>query len=419
MDDLSFLEKVMRLSKTTHVAGGMVTRMIGENYFNIPIKDDEYAKLLLDTLGQLKGPLMKAAQFLCTIPDALPKEYEQLLLLQSQAPAMGVPFVKRRLTNELGADWQKHFSSFDMKAHAAASLGQVHKATLTNGDCVAVKLQYPGMDGVMQSDLQQLKLFFSVYEHFAKAIQTENIFQEIQDHLKIELDYTQERANMAFYEHFFKDNPAVLVPKSYPDLSTNRLLTMSWMAGDSILDAKFIPHKDYLGGLLFESWYAPLYQKGVLHGDPHPGNYFISSNNQLMLLDFGCIRRFDAVFLDGVKNLYYALLSNDQDRAVHAYTQWGFKNLSKELIEIITQWAKLLYDPLLDNRIRFIQEAKGGKESYEMAKAVHAKLRETGGICPPREFVFMDRAAVGIGAVLMRLQSKNNWHKIFSQMIAL
>lgn len=419
MDDLSFLDKVIRLSKTTHVAGGMVTRMIGENYFNIPIKDEEYAKLLLDTLGKLKGPLMKAAQFLCTIPDALPKEYEQLLMLQSQAPAMGVPFVKRRLVNELGADWQKHFSAFDLNACAAASLGQVHKATLLNGDTVAVKLQYPGMDGVMQSDLQQLKLFFSLYEHFASAIQTENIFKEIEEHLRIELDYTQERANMAFYEDFFKDNKAVLVPKSYPTLSTNRLLTMSWMTGDSILDPKFSPDKDNLGAILFESWYAPLYQKGVLHGDPHPGNYFISPNHQLILLDFGCVRRFDAAFLDGVKNLYHALQSNNQELAVHAYNQWGFTNLSKDLIDIITLWAKLLYDPLLDDRVRLIQEGKGGKESYKMAKAIHAKLRESGGIRPPKEFVFMDRAAVGIGSVLMRLQSKNNWHKMFEEWIGI
>lgn len=421
MDDLSFLSKTTRFLKTTQIIGGLGTRLIGEQYFNHPINDEEYSKILKKSLGQLKGPLVKIAQFLTTIPDTLPIEYYELMELQSKAPSMGVPFVKRRMQTELGNNWQEKFESFEMNAVSAASLGQVHKAVHKNGSVVAVKLQYPGMQDAINTDLMQFRMLLKTYEKFNNAIETQNIFDEIKEKLLEELDYEIEKKNIIRYEKFFKNNPSIIVPDVYEELSTKRLLTMGWIEGKNILHYVDSTQetKNKLGELLFRAWYEPFYKIGLLHADPHPGNYLVleDPNLKLALLDFGCVRHFPFSFIQGVKDLYTALETNNRDLAVFAFEQWGFKNLTKELIDIIIEWAKLLYDPLLDDSIRAIQKNKTGKESFEIASKIHQKLKEAGGISPPKEFVFMDRAAVGIGSVLMRINAKANWHKLFLEFI--
>lgn len=407
-----------RYIQTTSAVGGLAARIASEHYLGIEINDEAYAKVLRDTLGNLKGPLMKVAQFLSTIPDAIPKEYaDELLTLQSNAPPMGIPFVKRRMVSELGSSWQDRFQQFDVQASFAASLGQVHKAQHLSGELLACKLQYPGMMDSVQADLNQLRLLFSFYEKFNKSIKTHNIHNEIMERLMEELDYEQELKHLELYTEFFKDDLSIQIPKAYKDLSTKRLLTMEWIEGKPIL-TKIDESQDYrnkLGITLFKAWYKPLYQKGMIHGDPHPGNYLVTDNGTLYLLDFGCVRFFDSSFLQGVKDLYHALLKNDRDLAVHAYTQWGFDNLSHEIIDIITEWAKLLYDPLLDDKIRPIQQ--GNTKGADLAREIHKILHDAGGISPPKEFVFMDRAAVGIGSVLMRLKSEANWHQLFEEML--
>lgn len=422
MDNLSTFSKLKRYAQTTSVVGGMATRLAGDKYLNIPLNDAAYSKELRKTLGNLKGPLMKVAQFLATIPDALPEEYAtELLTLQSQAPSMGVPFVKRRMQAELGADWQKNFENFDLKASAAASLGQVHKATDLKGNNLACKLQYPGMASLIEADLGQLNIIFNMYEKFNDAIKTADIKKEIKERLFEELDYKNELQNLKNYDTFFKDNPRINIPTPYEALCTNRLLTLEWMDGESIFTKLDAPqeYRDDLGKLLFQAWYEPFYKQGMIHADPHPGNYLVSNDGPLSitLLDFGCVRYFPETFIEGVKNLYNALKHNDQDLAVHAYTQWGFQGLNKEVIEIITNWAKMLYDPLLDDSVRTIQQTNSGANGWDMAQKIHNTLHKAGGIRPPQEFVFMDRAAVGIGSVLMRLNAKQNWRQMFEKMI--
>ena len=334
MDNLSTFSKLKRYAQTTSAVGGMATRLAGDRYLNIPLNDAAYSKELRKTLGNLKGPLMKVAQFLATIPDALPEEYAtELLPLQSQAPSMGIPFVKRRMQAELGADWQKNFQDFNLKACAAASLGQVHKATDLKGNSLACKLQYPGMASLIEADLGQLNIIFNMYEKFNDAIKTADIKQEIKERLFEELDYENELKNLKNYDAFFKDNPQINIPTPYEALCTDRLLTLEWVDGASIFTKLDAPeeYRNNLGKLLFQAWYEPFYKQGMIHADPHPGNYLVSNNAPLTLtlLDFGCVRYFSDTFIDGVKNLYNALKHNNQELAVHAYTQWGFQNLNK------------------------------------------------------------------------------------------
>ncbi len=423
MDDTTPLStKLKRFASVSGTVSGLAARVIGERVTGYSIDDASYAKVLKTALSGMKGPFMKVAQFLATIPDALPPEYsKELLELQCNASPMGPLFVKRRMQSELGIDWESRFLSFDRTPAAAASLGQVHKAIHHNGSMLALKLQYPSMNTIVEADLSQLSLLFSTYRLFNKALDLNAVMTEIRNRLLEELDYINEAKNINDYQHFFADSTDnIKIPDVYSDLSAPRLLTMSWMEGISILDAAetFSQSEcNALGHTLFRTWYRPFYINGWIHGDPHPGNYKVDADHNLLLLDFGCVRRFDDNFVDGVIDLYEALKHNKRDDMVAAYERWGFSNLSNELIDVMNEWARLLYDPLLDDRIRPIQAEFSGTKGWETATAVHQKLHALGGIRVPPEFVFMDRASVGVGAVLMRLRAEQNWHQLFESII--
>ncbi|MCB1835187.1 MAG: AarF/ABC1/UbiB kinase family protein, partial [Geminicoccaceae bacterium] len=168
---------------------------------------------------------------------------------------------------------------------------------------------------------------------------------------------------------------------------------------------------------MFRAWYTPFYHYGVIHGDPHLGNYTVREDLGVNLLDFGCVRVFPPSFAKGVIDLYWAVARGDLDLAVHAYESWGFADLSGELIEVLNEWASFLYAPLLEDRPRLIDETKSGRHGREVAGRVHQRLRDVGGVTPPREFVFMDRAAIGLGSVFMHLSAEINWYRVFMELI--
>jgi len=413
-------QRVKRYSRVSATMAGVAAKVAGERVFGVKIEREKHAASLLAALGNLKGPLMKVGQILATIPEALPPEYaEALQNLQSNAPPMGWPFVKRRMKAELGSDWESKFKTFGRDAAAAASLGQVHKATLHDGREVACKLQYPDMDSAIAADLSQLKLMFSLYESYDQSIQTTNIHHELKDRLYEELDYQLESRHCGLYNYMLRDEPHVFVPEVIPELSTKRLLTATWLDGQKILDFKTAPAKtrNEIALNMFRAWYVPLYYYGVIHGDPHMGNYSVRQDLSINLLDFGCVRVFPCEFVGGVIDLYRALQNDDRDLAVHAFQTWGFDNLNKDQIDTLLIWAGFLYEPLLDNRTRVIGKTEAGVYGRETARKVHQRLRELGGVTPPREFVFMDRAALGLGSVFIHLQAEINWHRIFEDMI--
>lgn len=420
-DRKSFGGTIARYGKVSSTVAGLAARIAGERYLGLTIEREGHAQDLLAALGNLKGPLMKVGQILATIPEALPPEYAKAFQeLQSNAPPMGWPFVRRRMKTELGSDWEKKFKSFDKTATAAASLGQVHKAVTHDGQNIACKLQYPDMVSAIDTDLKQLKFIFSLYERYDSAIKTKAIHEELSARLHEELDYKLEASYCKLYRHMLRDEPSVHVPEIINDLSTDRLLCSTWLDGRKILDFVDAPaaQRNEIALNMFRAWYIPLYYYGTIHGDPHLGNYTVREDNSINLLDFGCVRIFPPDFIGGVIDLYYALENNDMVRAVHAYETWGFHNLSKDQIETLTIWARFLYGPILEDAVRPIGEVQEGQfYGRDTAREVHKKLREQGGISVPREFVFMDRAALGLGSVFLHLKAEINWHRLFNEMI--
>jgi predicted unusual protein kinase regulating ubiquinone biosynthesis (AarF/ABC1/UbiB family) len=409
-----------RYARVGTSVGGLAVRLAGERYLGWTLDRDKHAAELKSALGGLKGPLMKAAQLLATIPDALPPEYaRELAQLQANAPAMGWAFVKRRMGSELGPDWQAKFQKFDKEASFAASLGQVHHALLPDGREVAAKLQYPDMASALEADLDQLKVVFAIGQRFDPAIRTDEIQAEIRTRLREELDYRREARHVALYRHMLRDEPNVHVPETVPDYSTDRLLTMSWLSGEKLLNWKerSQEERDALAVNMFRAWYVPFYFYGVIHGDPHLGNYSVRPDGSVNLMDFGCVRVFPPRFVRGSIELYRALLSDDLERAVGAYEDWGFSGLSRDMIAVLNRWAAFLYGPLMDDRPRRLTEGMVENHGRDMAQNVFGELRRLGGVRPPREFVFMDRAAIGLGAVFIHLRASINWHRLFESLI--
>ena len=414
--------RLKRYARVTTSMSGLAARLAGEHYFGVEIDRSKHAATLREALGGLKGPLMKVAQILSTIPDALPPEYaDELATLQADAPPMGWLFVKRRMAAGLGADWQGRYAQFDRQAISAASLGQVHKAFSHNGERLAVKLQYPDMASAIDADLRQLKLVFQLYERFDSAISTADIHQELSDRLREELDYGREAANLNLYRLMLASEDTVNIPEVIPDLSAQQVLTMTWLEGQKLMDwlatEPSQEQRNQVAMHMFRAWYVPFYNYGVIHGDPHLGNYSIDTNLKINLLDFGSIRIFRPEFVAGVIDLYKALRDKDNQLARQAYERWGFDGLDDEAIRVLNIWAGFIYAPLLADEVRPIQQMRSGSEGRELAGKVHEELKRIGGIRPPREFVLMDRAAVGLGSVFLHLKSEVNWHRLFHDLI--
>ena len=415
--------EIKRFARTSGAVGGIAARVAGARIFGLTTDRAAHAEDLKTILGGLKGPLMKVAQFLATVPDALPAEYaKEFAELQANAPPMGPAFLRRRMASELGPEWRARFARFEEEAAAAASLGQVHRAWLADGTALACKLQYPDMASTVEADLRQLRLAMAVYHRMDNAIDHEEIYKELAERLREELDYRREAAQMRLYGAMLADSGTVHVPVPVAALSTGRLLSMSWLEGRGMAAwlATDPPQaaRNLVAEALFRAWYVPFYRYGVIHGDPHLGNYQVAPGNGLNLLDFGAIRVFAPKFVRGVIDLYQAVRDADAGRARRAYEAWGFAGLSDEKLAVLNEWARFLYEPLLEDRVRPIQESYDPQFGRAVAEKVHAGLQRTGGVKPPREFVLMDRSAIGLGSVFLRLGAELNWYRLFHELIA-
>ena len=196
---------------------------------------------------------------------------------------------------------------------------------------------------------------------------------------------------------------------------------MTWLDGRSLMqrlqEDPPQEERNRIAEALFRAWYLPFYRYGVIHGYPPLCNYQVRADGSVNLLDFGAIRVFPARFVRGVIDLFEAVRDNDDAKARHAYTVWGFADITDEQMQVLNEWARFLYEPLIQDRVRRIQETDDPMFGRVVAQRVHAGLKRTGGVRPPREFVLMDRSAIGLGGVFLRLKAELNWSRLFHELI--
>ena len=288
---------------------------------------------------------------------------------------------------------------------------------------VACKLQYPDMVSTVEADLRQLRVAMALYHRIDKAIQQDEVYKELAERLREELDYLREAAHLRLYRLMLADRPDISVPEPVGELSTSRLLTMSWLDGRS-LQSRLDENPDEevrnrMARALFAAWYQPLYRYGVIHGDPHMGNFQVRPDDGLNLLDFGAIRIFRPQFVQGVIDLHQAIERNDGDQALPRLPELGFRRPdagdhgSAQRVGRASSTSRCCRTACGRSR-RATIPAFG----RTIAERVHAGLQKTGGVKPPREFVLIDRSAVGLGSVFLRLRARLNWHRLYHETIA-
>ena len=379
-----------------------------------------------EALGRFQGPVDEGRAIDGDHPVLLPPEYAgpELQKLQSEAPPMGWAFVKRRMMAELGAGWEKKFATFEHQPAAAASLGQVHRARSLDGAALACNCNIPTCSRPSKPTCRSSNGCWRSTSRFNSAIDTTEIGKEIGARVREELDYRREAKHVALYREMLADIDIVRVPRAWPQLSTGRLLTLDWLDGTKMLAHKNDPLavRNRLATAMFTAWWFPFSRFGVIHGDPHLGNYSVFEHGGgpagINLLDYGCIRIFAPKFVGGVVDLYHGLLHGKDDLIVNAYETWGFRKLSRDVIDTLNIWARFIYGPLLDDRVRTVADGVApGEYGRREAFRVHQALKKKGPVKVPREFVFMDRAAIGLGAVFLHLGAELEFFRLFNEAI--
>lgn len=274
--------------------GGWGRRLVGHSAEQVSADlSARNAEQLFAVLGQLKGGAMKFGQalsvFEAAVPDEMAAPYRDALTrLQAAAPPMSSKATHRVMAEQLGSAWYTRFAEFDDTPAAAASIGQVHRAVWHDGRPVAVKVQYPGADEALLSDLRQLQRFSRLFQALVPGTEVKPLLQELADRMTEELDYRTEADNERAFAAAFADDPHVLIPRVVA--SSPKVLVTEWAAGTplaSIIRDGDTATRNRVGLLLAEFHYSSPARAGLLHADPHPGNFMLTEDGRLGVLDFG------------------------------------------------------------------------------------------------------------------------------------
>ncbi|MFN0092796.1 MAG: ABC1 kinase family protein, partial [Acidimicrobiales bacterium] len=371
-------------------------------------------------LGQMKGVMMKAGQMLSFVAEGLPEEAKAALAsLQSDAPPMAPSLAEQVIEAELGAPPERLFLAWDPTPVAAASIGQVHKATLRDGRDVAVKVQYPGIGEVINSDLDNAELLYAVFSALAlKSLDVRGIVDELRERMGDELDYRIEAASQAEFAARYDGHPFIRVPKVIPHCSGERVLTSEWMDGATWaeFEAQATPAaRQAAAEALFRFEQGSIYRHRVFNGDPHPGNYRFAADGSVTFLDFGLVKRWTKAETDVLWPLIDPLIDGDAERTTELMVAAGFLRRDHGLDpQQVWTYVSRPYQPYLVEEFTFTREY--------VAEALGAILDVHGPYRPvierlnlPSSFVILDRVVWGVSALMGRLEARNRWRAILAE----
>jgi predicted unusual protein kinase regulating ubiquinone biosynthesis (AarF/ABC1/UbiB family) len=414
---------------------GSVTGRVGASYLWSALKrpfqsDAKRESELLDThlknalrivesSKQLRGAFMKMTQILSMRDDLFPTEaIDVLSVVQSSVPPMDYALIRKRIVDELGAEPEKLFASFDAEAFAAASLGQVHRARLRSGEEVVVKIQYPGVEKTVKSDLQNAKALINALKLVARDVMRNRdmdyrgVYEELKSRMEEELDYELEAANIELFQKLYADDPEVVIPRVVHERTTRRVITLGYVEGYKIRDilAPGIEQslKDWVMLKLYDLTWQQLLSFGVVHVDPHPGNYLVTHHPKLAILDFGCIRVLPTDLRAAYRDLNRALLEDDDHLLRDSLLRLDFLNPEDDHVPM-RQILRRLFAPLLTDR-------EVDKSMEELSAAVQRGLRAGYWKAPPHR-VFLDRVLLGIDGYLKLSGTVANWHRIYKKWV--
>ncbi|RLB45111.1 MAG: hypothetical protein DRJ42_30655 [Deltaproteobacteria bacterium] len=293
----------------------------------------ENAKRALQTMTEVRGPLMKIGQLLTMQTNLVPRAWaDELGSLLEDAPPLRYEAIREVIEEDLGGPVEELFGSFDTDAVAAASLGQVYRARLPDGTDVAVKVQYPGASAAVDGDMRNIELAATMAKGLLsdllgqKRLDVSPMTDELAEQLRQETDYCREAYNAKLLGALFEDDPFVVVPRVHDSHSSLRVITYDWMEGDDIgtaLESESLEIRERTVRQLVHAFWRQMFGAGVLHADPHPGNYRVLPDGRLGLLDYGCVKVFSDDFLRGFGDMVLAQLDGDDQRLKAAMLDLG------------------------------------------------------------------------------------------------
>ncbi|MET0929269.1 MAG: AarF/ABC1/UbiB kinase family protein [Aeromicrobium sp.] len=368
------------------------------------------ADQIFSVLGQLKGGAMKFGQAMSIFEAALPEEFigpyrETLVKLQDSAPPMPPGTVHRVMAEEFGADWRDTFTTFDDKPAASASIGQVHRATWHDGVDVAVKLQYPGAAKALISDLKQISRLARLFGVIAPGLDVKPLVKELQDRVAEELDYSLEAGAQAVFAAEFNGDADIVIPE--PLAHTERALVTTWLESDSSL-AQIITtgtqdERDRYGEAYVRFLFAGPSRAGMLHADPHPGNFRIMPDGRLGVVDFGAVARLPEGLPASMGRLLRHAVDGDYESVIDGLREEGFLKARSDLdADTIARYIGPFVEPARVDRFTFSREwmrAQTLRVSAPTAEGMGTAMK----INLPPQYLLIHRVWIGGIGVLSQL----------------
>lgn len=377
------------------------------------------AEKIVATLGDLKGAAMKLGQAVSMDSELVSPEVRAILArLQNQAPAMPYPLVQEVSREELGAPPEELFASFEPEPMAAASLGQVHRATLHDGREVAVKVQYPGIAEALTSDLDNLGALVRALSRAGKALDGRLYYQELREEMALEVDYRREASLARAFAQAAGRLPDLKVPEVMEERTSGRVLTMELLPGRTLRDfaasEPSAPERFRVARLLIRAIYGPFLLAGEIHADPHPGNFVVMPDGRLGVLDFGSVKRLSPSFSAANRRLFQQALRQEPFEVLEVCREVGFS------IELEEERARRLLREVLHIAGRPMREREYDYASCQIARDLKRLFREQAGsflrIRPPAEAVMFFRSTGGLSQNLRLLGAKGDFRQVFEEL---
>ena len=377
---------------------------------------------IVESSRELRGAFMKLVQMLSMRSDLFPSEVLHILsVVQSSVPPMDYDLIRAQVKKELGKYPEQLFKSFDREAFAAASLGQVHRACLKSGEEVVMKVQYPGVDETVEQDLKNIQALLHIFTLITRDVlrqkfDASEIYQEMEERLKEELDYVHEANNIALFQRLFADDADVIIPRVYPDFSSRRVLTMGYIDGYKIQDilAPGVDKelKDWVAIKYFRITWRQIVEFGVLHTDPHPGNYLVTYHPKLAMLDFGSVRVFPDEIRTGYLMLAKAILERDEKTMACCFVLLGYLGPDDDPAPLV-RVMYIIFEPVLEDRVYDPRDFDSvGKTMEITAIGLENRIFRA-----PGHRLFLVRALLGLDSYVHQFGTATNWHRLFRECV--
>ena len=380
------------------------------------------ARRMVEGSKELRGAFMKLVQMLSMREDLLPGEaIDVLRTTQASVPPMDYRLISQQIRRELSKSPEQLFASFDSEAFAAASLGQVHRARLKNGEEVAVKIQYPGVDATVEQDLGNLKLLLRTFQTIAgdlmrQRIDTKAIYAELQERLREELDYVNEARNIDEFRRLLGKDDSILIPRVIKNLSSRRVLTMTYIDGYRLADifgeVADLELRTWVARKYYELVWRQILEFGVLHTDPQPGNYLVTWHPRLGVLDFGSVRHFSEPVRRASLQLAEAIIGHDDRSLAAALLKLGYIDREQDPAPMV-QIIYILFEPVITDRMYDPAEYDAVAKAATVGElAFEHKLYKS-----PRHSIFLLRALIGLDGIMKGLAVKMNYSALFRECV--